>query len=196
MDGGPVDRLTRGVSGRRARRGALGAGLAATLVGWRGATHAAPSEETFNVITVDDAFVDAFWTDTCGVTARQRVDGVIKQAGTQDADGHLVPRLEVYRLTHVLTGPGGRLNWHDRGSTGEFVVNPDGTITVASAGPILRLTVPGTGTVAADIGRRRVVVTVDAAGNIVDEQVLWKAGPNPDEAAAADLAAVCAWLAG
>jgi hypothetical protein len=193
MDARQIDGIAKTLSSGASRRGILSVlvgGLAAALGRWHGGAGAASQEEP-NLIEVDDEFVDDFWTETCGFEVVQRVEGAFKQVFVRDQ-----LQLETYRLTHTLTGPGESLTWRDRGSNTDIVFNPDGTITVTAAGPILRLTVPGEGAVVADIGRHRVIVTFDAEGNIVGEEVLWKAGPSPDDADAADRAAVCTWLAG
>jgi hypothetical protein len=152
--------------------------------------------EKFHLIPVDVAFGDEFWTGTCGFAVVQQIQGEIKEAGVQQPDGTFVPKSATYRLTHTLVGPGQTLTWQDRGSNTDYVFNADGTLTVIAAGPAQRLTVPGAGTVLADIGRKQVIVTFDAAGNIAGEQVLWKAGPSGEDATAEDLAAVCTWLQG
>jgi len=194
MDARQFDGIAKTLSSGASRRRILGVlvgGLAAALGRGRGGAGAAGRQGTSTLIAVDDEFVDDFWTQTCGFEVVQRVEGAFKQVFVRDQ-----LQVEAYRLTHTLTGPGESLTWRDRGGTTDFVFNPDGTMTVTSAGPILRLTVPGQGMVVADIGRHRVIVTFDAEGDIVGEEVLWKAGPSLDDADADDRAAVCTWLAG
>lgn len=176
------------------------AALAAAFLALAGlATDAsAAAPPVFSRIPVDAEFVDEFWSDSCAFEVSQRIVGTITVSGSLNEDGHLLPKIERYRLTHTLIGPGGELTWQDRGIDLFLTYHPDGTVTIKATGAIERITVPGHGLVRANIGAEIVVIVFDpATGEHVEYlESLWKAGPSPDDADAADLAAVCDWLAG
>jgi hypothetical protein len=185
----------------RVSRSCRFAALAAAILALAGlavdASAAAPP--VFSRIPVDAEFIDEFWSDTCAFEVSQRIVGMITVSGSLNEEGHLLPKIERYRLTHTLIGTGEEISWQDRGANLFLVHHPDGTVTLKASGVIVRLVVPGEGLVMASIGLLIEIIGFDpATGQHLEDQVtvLWTSGPNQDDADAEDFATVCAWLAG
>lgn len=154
-----------------------------------GAASAAPTD-TFEVIPVDEAFVDEFLTDSCGFEVKHTISGTIKVS--EDRQGLYLARI---RLKHALIGPGGTLTFPDVGIDKLLAVADDGVTrveTVMATGVLsLRVVIPGRGVVAANTGREFRLITFDAqTGEFLSFEVIVDSGlDRPLEGAA--LAAVC-----
>jgi hypothetical protein len=157
------------------------------------AAAAAPPEDRFLVEHVDETFVAPVLTAQCGFTVLVRREGTI----VFSADPVEIARI---RLTTTFIGPNGAtLTSPDVGVDKTLSVVEDAAgntvVTVQSTGVLFsRITVPGEGVVNANVGREVVRLTFDAAGNLVDFEVIEDVGLSRvgDEA---ELAALCAYLA-
>jgi hypothetical protein len=160
---------------------------------------AAPPEEKFNLVGVDDEFVDPFLTEQCGFTVLHTVVGTVKESGFVDETGTFVVTQARFRLQHTLVGPtGATLTYPDVG-VDKVAYNPDGTHTVTSAGILgLRVVVPGEGLVIANVGRLVTTLTFDPeTGEVVGAVTDFEAGQRPEDFDVAEaLAASCAQLGG
>lgn len=160
------------------------------------AAFATPSDK-FVVEDVDDEFVDTFLTEEYGFTVTHSVAGTVKI--TFDEEGN--PTLQRFRLKHTLTSPtGATLTSVDVGidKTLSVVQDAEGNtiVTVMASGVLgYHFQIPGQGVVAANAGREIRQITLDAAGNFVDFQVLEDAGLSRDFNEEA-VTAICTYLAG
>jgi hypothetical protein len=180
----------------RFRLAALGL-VALAVLALPAAGRAAPPEEKFLVVRLDEVSVDAFWTDQCGFEVRHAVRGTFKLSFTADEEGNLISAIvRVQGIAHTLIGPtGATLAFRDTGVT-HVTYNPDGSLTVAGGGILaLRITVPGEGLVVANIGRMVSTVVFDENGEVIAEDVHFEAGPRQGDFGQAGLDAVCAALA-
>ena len=163
------------------------------LVALPTAALAAPPEDRFVVEYVDETAVGPFLTNQCGFTVLRRSQGTIVHSSDPVEISHV-------RLTTTFIGPNGAtLSNPDVGvdRTLSVVENEAGNtvVTVQSTGVLgNRVVVPGEGVVFGGAGRVVRQFTFDAAGNLIDFEVVEDAGlaRSPDED---QLAALCAYLA-
>jgi hypothetical protein len=160
---------------------------------------AAPPEEKFNIIEVDDEFVAPRLTAECGFTVMVTDVGTIKESGFVDEAGNFVVTQASFHITRTFIGPTGASLSVPIVGVDKIVENPDGTVTVTSTGiNALRQVVPGEGLVLADIGRVVTTFTFDPeTGEEVEAVTDFEAGQRPEDFDQAEaFAAVCAYLAG
>jgi hypothetical protein len=160
---------------------------------------AAPPEEKFNLIEVDETFVDEFLTAQCGFTVTHTVVGTIKESVLVDEAGNFVVTQARFRLKEALIGPTGATLTYPNVGIDKIAYNPDGTQTVTATGILaLRVVVPGEGLVIANVGRVVTTLTFDPeTGEVVQEETDFEAGQRPEDFDEAEaLAAICAYLGG
>ena len=153
----------------------------------------APPDDRFVVEYVDETAVGPFLTNQCGFTVLRRTEGTILHS----SDPVEISRV---RLTTTFIGPNGvTLTNPDVGADRTLSVVEDeagNTVVTEQATGVLvvRAVVPGEGVVFANAGRVVRQFTFDAAGNLIDFEVIEDAGlaRSPDEA---QLTALCAYLA-
>jgi hypothetical protein len=160
---------------------------------------AAPPEGKFNLVEVDDEFVDEFLTAQCGFTVTHTVVGTVKESGFVDETGDFVVTQARIRLKEALIGPTGVALTYPNVGIDKIAYNPDDTQTVTSTGILaLRVVVPGEGLVIANVGRVVSTLTFDPeTGEVVRAETDFEAGQRPEDFDEAEaLAAICAYLGG
>jgi hypothetical protein len=161
--------------GRMRRRGFLAQGvLAALALALAGAAVAA--KPVILTIPIDETSV----IRCQGFQLEESVQGTIKIRSFSE-NGQIVREVVSVSLLHTVTNEAGEsLSTPDVGV--DFVrINPDGSATLAVIGLVGRITVPGEGLIAADVGR-----VVFFFESLTDEEpdVLFQAGKHDDLTAA------------
>ena len=163
-----------------------------------GAATAAPPTDKFEVIVVDEAFVDAFLTEQCGFTVLHTIEGTVKLSGSRNETGELIADMARISLTHTWIGPSGASLTSPDVGVDRITYNADGSVTAAANGIFLRIVVPGEGLVVAYIGHRVTVLTFDpVTGAFLSAETIVEAGQQPrDFDVDEQMTAICTALAG
>jgi hypothetical protein len=161
--------------------------FAGVLLGLGLASASAAASTTTTIVHVDESFSE---TDTCGFQLDWRVQGSFKDTEFFDSSGTLVKLIETNTggpFTYTITNPanGKTATTHSQTVVGILTFNPDGSLnTVTQNGIVFNFVLPGTGTIALDVG----TVAFDSEGNLL------KIG-GPHQFLMGDVAGFCAALA-
>jgi hypothetical protein len=161
--------------------------LVGTLSGLGVASASAAASTTTTIVHVDVSFSE---TDTCGFQLDWHLQGSFKDTQFFDSSGTLVKLIETNTggpFTVTITNPANDKTATTRSQTvvGILTINPDGSLnTVTQNGIVFNFVLPGTGTIAMDVG----TVVFDSEGNLL------KIG-GPHQLLVGDVAGFCAAVA-
>jgi hypothetical protein len=157
------------------RRGFLAQGVLAALALALAGT-AVAAKPVITTVPIDETSV----IKCQGFRLEESVQGTIKIRSFSE-NGQIVREVVSVSLTHTVTNKAGEsLSTPDVGV--DFVrINPDGSATVAVVGLVGRITVPGEGLIAADVGR--VVLFFESPAD-EEPDVIFEAGKHDDLTAA------------
>jgi hypothetical protein len=98
-----------------------------------GATPALAAPPTFEVITVDEVFVDEVASEACGVTVTQTATGTVRIRTFEDGTGP--QEIASISITRTLSSENGSIRFRDVG-VDKIQVQPDGTTVLLVAGNV------------------------------------------------------------
>jgi len=132
-----------------------------------------------DIVTTRDVVIDRVhpgFTAACGFPVQLHAEGFYRTITHLDEAGNPTMVIDQAVFNVTLSANGTSINGHVAGPA-KIVFNEDGTLTISVLG-VSQRHVPGAGIVAGMAGRVVLLLTLDANGEVIAEDVVFQAGLN------------------
>jgi len=132
-----------------------------------------------DIVTTRNVVIDRLhplFTALCGFPVQLHAEGFYRTITHMDEAGNPTMVIDQAVFKTSLSANGKALNGHVAGPA-KIVFNEDGTITISIVG-VAHRNAPGEGNVGSVAGREVVVLTLNANGEVIAEDVIFQAGLN------------------